>query len=196
MKAMTWVLAALVCGLMAVPAGAVTLTFVTSLDGASEDPPNASPATGSGRVTIDTLAKTMQVFFEFADLMQGLTAAHIHGPTVVAGAGNAPVMTQTPTFPDSPLGLTSGSYDQTFDMTLATSYNPNFINPLGGDPEVAFEALIAAIVAGKAYLNLHSSEFPPGEIRGFLAPIPLPGAAWLMLAGGAALAAAGRRRAG
>jgi hypothetical protein len=71
MKAMTWVLAAVVCGLMAVPAGAVTLNFVTTSSGASEDPPNASPATGSGKVTIDTVAKTMQVYFEFADLMRG-----------------------------------------------------------------------------------------------------------------------------
>jgi hypothetical protein len=90
----------------------------------------------------------------------------------VAGAGNAGVMTQTPTFPGSPLGLTSGSYDQTFDMTLAASYNPGFVTAWAARRS-AFDALIAAIAAGKAYLNLHSSQFPAGEIRGFLAPIPI-----------------------
>jgi len=193
-------LTAVVCGLAAMPAGAATLNYVATLSGANEDPPNASPGTGSAKVAIDPIAKTMQVYFEFADLLAGLTAAHIHGPTAVAGTGNFGVMTQTPTFPGSPLGLTSGSYDQTFDMTLTASYNPSFLTGQGGDPEGAFEELMAAIAAGKAYLNLHSSQFPAGEIRGFLAPaphkpIPLPGAVWLMLAGMAALGAAGRRRA-
>ena len=36
-----------------VPAGAVTLTYFTTLNGLSEDPPSGSPATGQGRVDID-----------------------------------------------------------------------------------------------------------------------------------------------
>jgi hypothetical protein len=197
MKGVKWIAAAVLCGLLAMPAGAATLTFVASLDGASEDPPNASPGTGSGKVTIDTLAKTMAVQFEFEGLNGLLTAAHIHGPTAVAGAGNAGVMTQVPTFPGSPLGVTSGTYTNVFDMTLASSYNPSFLNGQGGDPEVAFDVLTQIILAGTAYLNLHSDVYGAGEIRGFLepAPIPLPGAVWLMLAGAGVLGAAGRRRA-
>jgi hypothetical protein len=62
MKAKTWVLAALLCGLTAVPGAAATLTFVTSLKGSSEAPPNDSPATGSGKVTVDFHPEVTQVF--------------------------------------------------------------------------------------------------------------------------------------
>ncbi|WP_103175122.1 CHRD domain-containing protein [Paracoccus sp. SY] len=117
MKAKTWVLAALLCGLTAVPGGAATLTFVTNLNGSSEAPPNGSPATGSGKVTIDTVAVTMAVAFEFDGLIGTLVAAHIHGPTVEPRTGTTGVMTQVPTFPGTPLGVTSGSYSNIFDMT-------------------------------------------------------------------------------
>ncbi|OYW28321.1 MAG: hypothetical protein B7Z51_08260, partial [Methyloversatilis sp. 12-65-5] len=46
---------------------------------------------------------------------------------------------------------------------------------------------------GKAYLNLHSSEFPGGEIRGFLAPVPEPETYALMLAGLGLIGWAARR---
>jgi hypothetical protein len=198
MKMLKGLLTAVVCGLVAMPAGAATLTYVTTLSGANEDPPNASPGTGSGTVTFDTVFKTMQVYFEFADLMAGLTAAHIHGPTAVAGTGNASVMTTTPTFPGTPMGVTSGNYSSIFDMTSAASFNAAFVTS-SGSVEAAFDALLAALAQGRAYLNLHSTLYTAGEIRGFLvppppdAPIPLPGAVWLMLAGAAALGAAGRR---
>ncbi len=197
MTGVKWIAAALLCGLLAMPAGAATLNFVASLDGASEDPPNLSPGTGSGKVTIDTLAKTMAVQFEFEGLVGTLTAAHIHGPTAVAGSGVAAVMTQTPSFPGTPLGVTSGTYSNVFDMTQGSSYNANFLTAQGGDPEVAFAALTEFILAGTAYLNLHSEVYGAGEIRGFLqpAPIPLPGAVWLMLAEAGVLGAAGWRRA-
>jgi hypothetical protein len=201
MKVLKGLLTAVVCGLAAVPAGAATLNYVTTLSGANEDPPNASPGTGSGTVSIDTIAKTMEVYFEFADLLGTLTVAHIHGPTEFAGAGTAGVMTTTPTFPGAPAGVTSGTYSNVFDMTEAASFRPGFITLSGGTVDAAFDALLAALAEGKAYLNLHSSVYGAGEIRGFLvpptdAPIPLPGAVWLMLAGTAALVAAGRRRAG
>ena len=36
--------------------------------------------------------------------------------------------------------------------------------------------LISAIASGQAYLNIHSSTFGGGEIRGFLVPVPEPSA--------------------
>jgi hypothetical protein len=35
-------------------------------------------------------------------------------------------------------------------------------------------ALIAGIEAGESYLNIHTTSFPSGEIRGFLVPAPEP----------------------
>ena len=86
--------------------------------------------------------------------------------------------------------MTAGSYDNTFDMTLAGSYNPSYISAHGGTTATAFNDLLAAMTAGKAYLNIHTSAFPGGEIRGFL--VPAPGAAAML--GLSGLVALRRRR--
>jgi hypothetical protein len=82
------------------------------------------------------------------------------------------VATAVPTFPDFPLGVTEGSYSRTFDLTLASTYNPAFITAHGGTAATAEAALIAGMLAEKSYLNIHSTAFPSGEIRGFLVPEP------------------------
>ena len=130
--------------------------------------------------------------------MGTLTAAHIHGPTTFAEAGTAGVMTATPTFPGTPTGVNTGSFDQTFDYDLASSWNASFLNgnPRNGDTSLAFATLITAIADGKAYLNLHSTSVPGGEIRTFfqLAPVPEPQTYALMLAGLGVLGWAARRK--
>ncbi len=142
--------------------------YWVSLSGPAEAPPNNSPGTGKALVTIDAVANTMRVQTTFSGLLAGVTAAHIHAPTAVPGTGTAGVATTLPTFPGFPSGVTAGTYDQTFDMLLASSYNPAYITNNGGTTATAFTALRAAISAGRAYLNIHSTMFPGGEIRGFL----------------------------
>lgn len=176
-------------------AEAVPITYRATLSGPAEDPPNDSPGTGSSLVTIDIDADELRVQFTFADLVAGTTAAHIHGPTAVPFEGTAGVITTTPFFPGFPLGVTSGSYDETFDLADPDSFNPDFITAQGG-VAAAEAALAAALAEGRAYLNIHSEEFPRGEIRGFLTPIPLPAGLLLLLGGLLALACTGRFRAG
>ena len=142
--------------------------YWVSLSGPAEVPPNNSPGTGKAIITIDAVANTMRVKTTFSGLLAGVTASHIHGATAVAGAGTAGVATAVPTFPGFPSGVTAGSYDQTFNMLLASSYNPSYVTNNGGTSASAWIALRAAISAGKAYLNIHSTMFPGGEIRGFL----------------------------
>jgi len=102
------------------------------------------------------------------------TASHIHAPTSVAGAGTAGVATTTPYFASFPIGVTAGAYDNTLSLTAASSYNSSYVTANGGVAG-AESALLAAIAAGKAYLNVHSQAFPGGEIRGFLVPVdPTP----------------------
>jgi hypothetical protein len=104
-------------------------------------------------------------------------------------------MTQTPTFTGFPSGVTSGSYNMTFDMTQASTWNATFMNNNGGTPAGAQNAFVNAVSTGGAYLNIHSSMFSGGEIRGFFAPIPEPGTTSLLaLAGAGAAVAAWRRR--
>ncbi len=59
-------------------------------------------------------------------------------------------------------------------MTLASSYRAAFITDAGGTTALAELALFTAIADGRAYLNIHSTTFPGGEIRGFLAPVEVP----------------------
>ena len=146
--------------------------YTAVLDGPSESPVNASPGIGTATVTVDDVANTMRVQATFSGLTGTVTASHIHAATAVAGTGTAGVATTTPTFAGFPSGVTFGTYDNTLDMTLATSYNPSYVTANGGTPATARTALFAAIAAGKAYLNIHSTTFGGGEIRGFLNAVP------------------------
>jgi hypothetical protein len=40
--------------------------------------------------------------------------------------------------------------------------------------------LLDGIAMDEAYLNIHTTSFPGGEIRGFLSPVPEP-SAWAMM---------------
>lgn len=166
-------LALVVAALIAVPA-AHAARYTTTLAGANENPPNASLGTGTSFVELDTATHVLRVNAAFTGLTGNTTAAHIHCCT--APPGNVGVATQTPSFSGFPLGVTSGAFDQVFDTTQASSWNAAFITANGGTPAGAEAALAAGLAAGQAYLNIHSSAFPGGEIRGFLALDPGAGA--------------------
>ena len=138
------------------------------LSGANENPANASPGTGSAFVTIDTTTHQLRVVVNFSGLTSNTTAAHIHCCT--APPGNVGVATTTPAFAGFPLGVTSGSLDQTYDTLQPSTWNAAFITANGGTPAGAEAALAVGLAQGNAYLNIHTSQFPGGEIRGFLVP--------------------------
>jgi hypothetical protein len=166
----------------AMPALAHEQIYATVLSGAAENPTNASLGGGAGVVTFDLDLLTMRVQTTFAGLSGNVTASHIH--CCVAAPGNVGVATQTPTFSGFPLGATFGSYDHTFDMALASSYNASFIAANGGTVSSAFSALLAGVDAGRSYLNIHSTFAPGGEIRGYLVSVvPEPETYALFLSG-------------
>src|SRR5258706_5199324 len=122
---------------------AAPIHFFTYLDGLSEFPVNASPGVGTAFVDIDTVAHTLHVNVVFSGLTAGVTAAHIHccvSPS--AAPPTASVATTTPTFPGFPSGVTSGTYDMTFDTTQASTFRAGFITANGGTPAGA-EAVLA-----------------------------------------------------
>ena len=168
----------LMAALIQIPAAhAIPITFVADLTQALEVPPTLSPGTGSATVVLDTTANTMHVEVTFSGLTSGTTASHIHcclASPFETGV-NVMVATTTPTFPGFPLGVTSGTYDMTFNLLDAATYNPAFItSPFdpSGTVAGAEAALVAGIEDGKTYLNIHTTDFPGGEIRGFLVPEP------------------------
>jgi hypothetical protein len=170
---------AFVC--LAAAAHAVPLVYTATLSGANENPAVISAGTGWTEVTYDPDAHTLRIYVNFADLTGTTTVAHIHAPALPSG--NASPATTTPTFPGFPAGVTSGAYDQTFDLTLASSYNAAFITNFGGGTVAGAEAALAGALAdGMAYLNIHTTYAPGGEIRGNLAAVPDSTSAGLLLA--------------
>ncbi len=172
-------------------AHSATVVYTATLSGPNESPANASLGTGSAIVTLDTSTNTMHVHVDFVGLIGTVTGSHIHSATAVAGSGTSGVATVTPTFTGFPSGVTAGTYDHDFDMSLATSYNPAFVTANGGTVPSAEAALFAGIDAGKAYLNIHTTAFSGGEIRGFLVPEPATGG---LFAGACGALAFSRRR--
>ncbi len=114
-----------------------------SLDGLQEVPPNASPAFGSISLTVDDLTFDWTLSGTFQDLLSSATAAHIHkAPPGV----NGPVI-----FPLTVTAATSGTVSGAGTFTAAQ---------------------LADLIDGQYYVNIHSSTFPGGEIRGQVVPEP------------------------
>lgn len=191
MKPSTLIAGCLLAAAVPGPAIAQQSIFTAELLGSNERPdPNNSTGTGMATVTIDRAQGTMHVHETFSGLSGNATISHIHccaGPD-----GTAIPATTIPSFPGFPVGVTAGTYDQTFNMLEASSYNPAFISANGGTAAGAFDALAGGLNNGMAYANIHTELFPAGEIRGTL--VPEPEAYAMLLAGLAVVSMTARRR--
>jgi hypothetical protein len=138
-------------------------------------------STGNGRLTLKIDRQTRQIAYEltyqFPDAaatpivgMQFVNQAHLHlGQKHTTGGINvwlcqsadnpapAAVAGSTPACP-SPSGTVAGSITPAKVLALAGQGFP------GG--EAGFDALLAALRSDAIYANVHTDQFPPGEIRG------------------------------
>ncbi len=184
----------LLAALSAAMSSAGIISYTATLNGPNENPPSGSPGTGSATVTFDTSANTMEVSVSFFGLAGTTLSARLQCCTAVPFAGNNGVATQLPTFTGFPTGVTSGSYDHTFDLTSDSTYNPPFEAANGATAALAESALLAGAAGGFEYLNITTSATAGGEIRGFLTPTTTPEpATWLLSLAGLGLVFCAKR---
>ncbi len=119
-------------------------SFTGYLNGAQEVPVNASTAKGFGRVTLNEAETSITVSVSYgsaaAPLSSNVISGHIHGPA--APGVNAPVL-----FDLAPAG--GAAFGSVSNVTFS-------ITP----------AQVANLKAGLFYFNIHTVNFPGGEIRG------------------------------
>ena len=159
--------------LFCLSASANIVSYQAFLDGPSESPANASPATGFAQVNYDDVVHSLQVEVSFSGLLGTTTASHIHAATTTAGSGTAGVATTSPFF----AGFRSVSPAVHIPIRWISRFPPAIIHPTSLRMEyarTAEAALMSAIASDKAYFNIHSTVFGGGEIRGFLVPVPEP----------------------
>ena len=123
-------------------------SFQAILTGAGEFPANGSTGTGLGTLILNAAQTQITVNETWSGISAPATASHIHGP---GGVGtNAAVL-----FPFSGVpAATSGSIPtQTFSITALQ---------------------VGYLESGFLYFNVHDANFPGGEIRGQILPVPEP----------------------
>lgn len=161
------------------PASFASLVTYTGTFSPSLEVPAVTNSGGTGSIllTYNNVAHTLAANVAFTGLSANVSAATLQ----VAGAGsNGPVAIFLIGFP----AATSGTYTNTFDLTAASTYTPNFVNLSGGSATSAEALLIGSLDGSSLYANLHNSVHPSGEIRANLSPVPEP-ASVLVFATGA-----------
>jgi hypothetical protein len=145
------------------------LQYSAALSGAAQNPPNGSLGNGLALVMLDLDLVTMDVHLAFDQVSSGASSAAIHGLAPTPLVGTAIVATPMLSFPT---GVTTATYEHTIDLASGDSYTSEFVGASGGTVSDALNHLVSGLIHGQMYLNISSSSYPDGEIRGFLTTFP------------------------
>jgi CHRD domain len=162
-------LAVLAVGSYAVAGGSKDNVNADAMTGYLEGAPGgpvSSVATGDFEATIDDEAREIHFTLSYSGLEGDVRQAHIHFGQRSVNGGISLWLCETAAnprpvgSPDVPECPQSG----TVEFTLGAGHvvGPATQGIAGGE----FEEIVAAIRAGRAYANVHSSKFPGGEVRG------------------------------
>ncbi|MBC7910654.1 MAG: CHRD domain-containing protein, partial [Pyrinomonadaceae bacterium] len=138
-KIFNLMIAAAVFAMLSITATAQQV-YIANLSGAQVAPANGSPATGVARVTLNPAETQITVNVTYSGLLSNANAGHIHGPAAIGV--NAGIL-----FGLAGVTGTSGTLNQTYAITAAQ---------------------VQQMRSGLHYLDIHTTGFPGGEIRGQL----------------------------
>jgi hypothetical protein len=124
------------------PITATTNTMMARLSGADEVPPVTGEGTGTVETDLNRKTGVLTWTITYAGLTGPVTAAHFHGPAS-AGEGAGVVVPIT----------------------------GNLVSPIKGQTPLT-SAQVTGLVAGRWYVNLHTSAYPEGEVRGQVIAMP------------------------
>ena len=164
---------------------AATEDFTISLDGA-QDGGGGRTGSGSGTLTLDTTANTLTFNnIIWSGLSADSTASHIHGPGAAGNnAGVIYFLSSPAPFTTTGPGIRSGTFSGTMNLTDPTQNGVTY----------TVASQIADLENGLWYINVHSTAFGGGEIRGQIIPVPEPSTLALLGLGAGALVWRLRRR--
>jgi len=112
--------------------------FEATLSGAQEVPPNTSSGSGQAELQWNRTSNVLSWKVTYTGLSGPVTAAHIHGP--------------------APMGANAG---------VVVPFMTGASNTITGQTNLT-TAQAADLASGRWYVNIHTAQFPGGEIRGQL----------------------------
>lgn len=127
------------------------------LAGGQEVPANPTAAVGQATFQLSRDGTTISYRLLVANI-ENTIMAHIH--MAPAGTSGGIVVWLRPTAPPPPSPV-PGRFDGVYATGSFTA--ANLVGALAGQP---LSALLDAMRAGNTYVNVHTSQFPGGEIRG------------------------------
>ncbi|MBL0171475.1 MAG: CHRD domain-containing protein [Gemmatimonadaceae bacterium] len=143
------------CSLHSGMNGIVTVaapSIFAQMNGANERP-TANASTANGAALFTRSGATVSYTVTYQGIGSAPTGLHIHAPATSAVASGIIVDLLTTPLPN-PSGVLTGTF---------TASN---IRPISGQPVISLDSLFVLLQTGNAYVNVHSSVFPGGEIRG------------------------------
>ena len=140
------------------PAGPINnnITLTATMTGAKEIPVNTSTGTGTFTARLDTMTNILSYNLTFTGLSAGVNNGHIHGPALATANAGTTINFNTQAGAQFSFGQTSGT-GSGISLLASTTQITATIN---GD------SLRKLILAGLTYVNIHTTAFPGGEIRG------------------------------
>lgn len=141
--------------LFANPVQAVVFDLSSIIDGLQTVPPTGSPGIGTGVMTYDDVSGQLDWDISWGGLSGLVTVMHFHGPA--PPGSNAGVRVN--------IGVISGTTSPTIGSSVIS----------------AVEA--ADLLNDLWYINIHTAQFPGGEIRGQVLLVPEPAGMALVASG-------------